>query len=124
MGKTWKNVEAKICQLLGLIRAPITGRTRGSAADCMHKDSTKTPFFSVEVKHRESLPDWMLDAMSQARASMRNETQLPLVVFHQKGMEYGDSVVMLRLEDFADYFGGPSSAEPAKESPVIPEWEY
>lgn len=109
MGKTWKAVEDKVCKALGLIRAPITGRTRGSAADCMHKDSTKTPFFSVEVKHRESLPDWMLDAMRQAVASMKEpETQLPLVVFHQKRQEYGDSVVMLRLKDFADYFGGPS----------------
>lgn len=48
----------------------------------------------------------MLDAMAQARASMRNDTQLPVVVFHQKGMEYADSVVMLRLKDFSDYFGG------------------
>ena len=109
---TWKKVEARICGMLGLIRAPITGRTRGSAADCMSKDSTKIPFFSVEVKHRESLPDWMLDAMSQAKASMRNDTQLPVVVFHQKGMEFKDSVVMLRLSDFADYFGGPGEPTP------------
>jgi hypothetical protein len=106
VAKTWKSVESKICRMLGLERAPVTGRIRGSAADCQHKDTTKTPFFSVEVKHRESLPDWMLDAMAQAKASMRNDTQLPVVVFHQKGMEYGDSVVMLRLKDFSDYFGG------------------
>ena len=108
MGKTWKAVESSVCRMLGLVRAPVTGRTRGEAADCMNKDSTKIPFFSVEVKHRESLPDWMLDAMRQAVASMKKpESQLPVVVFHQKGQEYKDSVVMLRLKDFADYFGGP-----------------
>jgi hypothetical protein len=93
--------------MLGLVRAPITGRTRGSAADCKHKDDTKIPFFSVEVKHREALPDWMLDAMSQAKASMREDTQLPIVVFHHKGQQYEDSVVMMRLKDVSDYFGSP-----------------
>jgi hypothetical protein len=101
--------------MLGLVRAPITGRQRGSAADCMNKDSTVVPFFSVEVKHRKELPDWMMEAMSQAVASMRNDTQLPLVVFHQKGQEYKDSVVMLRLKDFADYFGRGAEESTAQE---------
>lgn len=116
MAKTWKAVESKICRMLGLIRAPITGRTRGSAADCQHPDGKTTPFFAVEVKHREYLPDWMLDAMAQALASMRDSGQLPLVVFHQKRMEFKDSVVMLRLKDFADYFGGPVAANPEQEN--------
>lgn len=90
--KTWKSAERKIAALLGGERVPVTGRQRGSAPDIQHD------VFSIEVKHRAQLPDWLFDAMRQAEASQRGD-QIPLAVFHLKGMAYRESLVVLRLED-------------------------
>jgi hypothetical protein len=64
---TWKSVERAIAKVLRdswevanpdysgpkIDRVPITGRGRGSAPDIYH------PMFSIEVKHRKSLPKWL-----------------------------------------------------------------
>ena len=94
----WKAVERGVAKILGGERVPITGRQRGSAPDIAHKT------FSIEVKNRKSLPDWMHDAMAQAEASVRGE-QLPIAIFHEVGQEYGKSFVMIRLQDFQDWYG-------------------
>lgn len=88
--KTWKKAERKIAELLGGVRVPVTGRQRGDAPDILHET------FSIEVKHRESLPDWILDAMRQAEASQRGD-QIPIAILHQKGMAYEDSLTVVRL---------------------------
>lgn len=95
---TWKHVERQIAAILGGERVPVTGRQRGSAPDIEH------PWLSLEVKHRKALPAWMLDAMNQADAS-NNGKQLSAAVFHMKQMKYQDSVVMVRLSDFVEWFG-------------------
>ena len=95
---TWKHVERQIAAILGGERVPVTGRQRGSAPDIEH------PWLSLEVKHRKALPAWMLDAMNQADAS-NDGTQLSAAVFHMKQMKYQDSVVMVRLTDFVEWFG-------------------
>ena len=92
MDKTWKKIERQVAALLGGVRVPVTGRQRGDAPDVSH------PVFSIEVKHRERLPDWFLDAMRQAEASNTGE-QIPLVVLHQKGMSIPMSFAVLRLAD-------------------------
>lgn len=94
--KLWKQAERKLAALLGGRRVPITGRIRGSAPDIQHD------FFSVEVKHRETLPDWILDAMNQADAS-NNGTQISVVILHQKGMSYEDSLVIMRVKDLVKF---------------------
>ncbi len=96
--KTWKRVEREIAARLGGERVPVTGRQRGSAPDIKH------PWLSVEVKHRKALPGWMLDAQAQADASIKGN-QLPVVVLHQDRMKYDDSVVLVRLSDFVEWFG-------------------
>lgn len=95
---TWKQAEREIANRLGGERVPVTGRQRGSAPDIEHE------WLSLEVKHRKKLPGWMLDAIAQAETSKRDE-QLPMVVLHQNGQRYDDSVVMLRLKDFTRWFG-------------------
>jgi len=95
---TWKAVEREIAKRLGGERVPVTGRQRGSAPDIEH------PWLSVEVKHRKALPGWLLDAQAQADASAK-PNQLPMVVLHQKQMQYDDSVIMFRLSDFMEWFG-------------------
>lgn len=100
---TWKMVERQIARLLGgeekgCSRVPVSGRQRGSAPDVSH------PWLSIEVKHRKSIPEWLMDAMAQAQASKRGR-QLPVVILHKKQMEYRHSMVLVRLDDFVDWYG-------------------
>jgi hypothetical protein len=95
MSKLWKSVERKIAALLGGERVPITGRIRGSAPDIKHE------LFSIEVKHREHLPDWLLDAMNQADES-NNGSQIPMVVLHEKNMMFLNCLCVLRLSDIIE----------------------
>lgn len=97
MSKTWKNIERKVAALLGGERVPVTGRQRGSAPDVQHE------LFSVEVKHRKQLPDWLLDAMNQAEAS-RREGQTPLVILHEKGQPVPKSLAIFRLSDIIELY--------------------
>ena len=113
--KLWKAVERRIAKYLGGERVPITGRQRGSAPDIKHE------WLSIEVKQRDSLPAWVHDAMDQAEKSALNlmhpgrfneqgfalvsiSRQLPVVILHQTGKRIEDDYVVLRLEDFRDWF--------------------
>lgn len=99
--KTWKSIERRVAAVLGAVRVPVTGRARGSAPDASH------PWLAIEIKHRKEVPAWLLDAVDQARASARGE-QLPVAVIHPAGRRITDSLVVIRLGDFADWFGaGP-----------------
>lgn len=95
--KRWKATERKIAELLGGERVPVTGRQRGSAPDIQH------PFFSIEVKDRQSLPDWILDAMNQADESNPGD-KTPIVVLHQKGMKTEDGLTIVRLGDIMEMY--------------------
>lgn len=103
--KLWKAVERRIAKYLGGERVPITGRQRGSAPDIKHD------WLSIEVKQRESLPAWVHDAMDQAKESASliledkyNLNQLPVVILHETGKRIEDDYVVLRLQDFRDWF--------------------
>ena len=104
--KLWKAVERRIAKYLGGERVPITGRQRGSAPDIKHE------WLSIEVKQRESLPAWVHDAMDQAvQSAVKPELRisqpkgpLPVVILHETGKRIEDDYVVLRLEDFRDWF--------------------
>lgn len=120
--KLWKAVERRIAKYLGGERVPITGRQRGSAPDIKHE------WLSIEVKQRESLPAWVHDAMDQAVSSKRKSiykpgevviykteeerreiekamrSQLPVVILHETGKRIEDDYVVIRLQDFRDWF--------------------
>lgn len=93
--KTWKKAERKIAELLGGVRVPVTGRGRGDMPDVLHG------ILSIEVKHRDGLPEWILDAMRQAEASRRGD-QIPVAILHQKGMAYEDSLTIIRLSSIIE----------------------
>lgn len=96
MGKLWKAAERKIAALLGGRRVPITGRTRGDSPDIEHER------YSIEVKHRESLPEWLMDAFAQADSAGKKDSKTPplsLVILHQKGQKYEDSLALMRVRD-------------------------
>jgi hypothetical protein len=96
---TWKSLERRIAAYLGGRRVPITGRQRGDTPDIEHTD------WSVEVKHRGGKrPVWIADALDQAEASC-DDVRLPMAVWHWKGEKVEDSVVMLSLKDFREWFG-------------------
>lgn len=97
---TWKATERKVAAILGGERVPVTGRQRGSAPDIAHS------VWSIEVKHRKTLPEWIHDAMSQAKASIRGE-QTPIVILHENGMRHADNYVVMRLADFQALLGEP-----------------
>jgi hypothetical protein len=89
----WKRTERAVAQRLGGRRVPVTGRARGNAPDIAH------PRLSVEVKHRKTLPAWLVDAMAQARAAAR-DGQTPIVVLHQNGQRHDDDLVVIAIADF------------------------
>lgn len=93
--KLWKQAERRVAKLLGGQRVPVTGRQRGSSPDISH------PTLSLEVKHRENFPAWLLDALDQASESIVSDSQIPLAVLHQKGMKYEDCLAVMRLSDLA-----------------------
>ena len=58
------------------------------------------PIYSIEVKHRKNLPEWLHSAMKQA--IIEAEHRVPMVVLHEKQMKYDNSLVVLRLKDFKE----------------------
>ena len=93
--KDWKSCERRIADILGGQRVPVSGRSRGDCPDIRH------PSLSIECKSRKKLPVWIEDALQQAEASAE-DGQLPVVILHQDGRRYIDSLVVLRLKDFSN----------------------
>ena len=86
---TWKHCERMIAKLIGGER---TGSNGESRRDVEH------PHWSIEVKHRKVLPQWLHDAMGQAEREA--DGRIPIVVLHEKGLKYDDSYVIIRLLNF------------------------
>jgi len=80
-----------IAKLLGGERTGCNGESR---RDVEH------PRWSIEVKHRKSLPEWLHSAMNQA--ILDAEHRVPIVVLHEKQMKYEDSYILLKLKDFKE----------------------
>ena len=93
----WKTTERAIAKRLGGRRAGPTGRTGSDVIDA------PIPF-AIEVKHRQALPGWLLDAMSQSRGAARVD-QTAIVVLHQLGARHDNDLVVMRLRDFEDWAG-------------------
>ncbi len=91
---TWKNVERAIAKRLNGKRLGATGQ---ATADVV------TDWLSVEVKHRKTLPQWLKDALGQARHGAGG--RLPIVILHESGQRHADDLVLMRMGDFEDWFG-------------------
>jgi len=90
---TWKSVERRVARTLG-----------GQRVGCTGKDTPDvvTNWLVVEVKHRRRLPQWLKDALAQARKHA-GDGQLGIAVLHEQGRH--DSLVVLSLDDFKEWFG-------------------
>lgn len=101
----WKKGERAIAGKLGGKRVPVSGRARGDAPDIAH------PTLSPEVKCRKTLPEWLVDAMDQAKRSAAGG-KTPIVILHETGRRHDDDLVVVRLRDFS---AGALAAELGKE---------
>lgn len=101
----WKASEREIAALLGGVRVPITGRTRGSAPDIEHK------WLGIEVKSRIArlliLQEMMDQASKAAEFSYKRDgvTRLPVGIYHVVGTRYDKAFITMRLGDFLEWFG-------------------
>ena len=86
---TWKHCERMIAKLVGGTRTGANGESR---RDVEH------PHWSIEVKHRKVLPQWLHSAMGQAEREA--DGRIPIVVLHEKGLKYDESYVIIRLSNF------------------------
>ena len=96
---TWKKIELAICRRFGGSR---TGPVGKDGPDCVG-----TAPFAIQVKHRK-VPQWLLDAMTQAVLDSPI-TCLPTLVLHPKGHSIDDSLVIIKLSDFEEYYLGGQS---------------
>lgn len=88
----WKRQEREIAQILGGERMPNIGKSQA--------DVIAGPL-AVQVKTRKQLPQWLWDAIEQARRDARN-MQVPVVVLSEvsKGKK-AQRLVVLDIDDFA-----------------------
>ena len=99
--KTWKAAERQIARIFG-------GQRRG--ADYKKKDGGgKSDIildgWSIEVKHnKRPFFQLMFDAAVQAEKNRENPTDIPIAVIHKAGTPYKDSLVIMRIETFQDFF--------------------
>jgi hypothetical protein len=93
--KVWKQTERAIARRLNGKRQGAVGRKGPDVLTC---------WLAVEVKHRKRLPAWLRDALDQARTGAGE--RLPVVVLHEAGQRHADDLVILRMADFEDWFGG------------------
>ena len=89
----WKQVEWRVAKLTGGTRTGATGR---NTEDVGHGT------FSLEVKHRATLPSWLTAAYAQAK---RNAPvgKTPLVVLHEHGSR--DYMAVLPLAELVRLTG-------------------
>lgn len=64
-------------------------------------------WLSVEVKNRKRLPQWVRDAIEQAKRNA-GFSQLPIAILHQTGQRHAGDLVVMALADFENWFGGDS----------------
>ncbi len=83
---------------MGWRGGPGPGRAGGDEPDSRHQ------WRSVGCKERRRLPDWLNDALEQAKAAARGH-QLPVAILHEAGTRYSSAFVVIELAEFCEWFG-------------------
>ena len=94
--RSFKQTERRIAKKLGGVRTGHLGGTDVIAS-----------WLAVECKHRKRLPDWLKDAVRQARRNAEAD-QLAVCVLHEHGARSDNDLVVLTLADWLDWFGDVS----------------
>ena len=87
--RTWKAIERAVCRYFDCER---TGPVGKEGPDCDHER------LAIQVKHRENLPNWLLDMVQQTEAQAGG--RLPVLVLHPYGAAVEKSLVVLPLDKF------------------------
>ena len=97
--RAWKEAEKGVADLLG-------GKRVSNTALGLRSADVETPAYSVEVKSRKNLPAWLISAVNQAHRNCA-AGKLPLVVLHQVGCRRMNDLVIVRMDEFIEWFGEP-----------------
>lgn len=95
--KTWKVHERRTALALGGKRMGNRGR---------NTNDVEHDWLAIECKHTKKLPDWIKAAMRQAELNRDSAAKLPIVVLHELGQRSANDLVVLRMSDFVEFFGG------------------
>lgn len=98
---TWKSTERRVAHVFGGRRLGPTGTDT---------PDVKSAWLSIEVKHRATLPQWILDALDKARRGASPD-QLGIVVLHECGRRGDGDLVVLSVGDFRAWFGDVTQAD-------------
>lgn len=100
----WKQIERDWALWLGGKRVPVTGRQRGDAPDVAHD------LYAIEVKAGKVMSPRLREGMAQAKAAAVGTGKTPLLcVTHSVGPGHANEhYVVMALEDFQAWHGGPS----------------
>ena len=94
--KLWKATERDLAKRLGGKRVPVNS-TDGVKCD------VSTPVLSVEVKERQSLPDWLTCSVTQAENNCE-VGKLPVVILHLKGQRHDNDLLVIELKHFEEWY--------------------
>jgi len=83
-------LERYVAKRLGGVRVGLTGK---ATAD------VEAGQLSIECKERKAIPDWLRDAVEQAKSNARSRDLIPVVVLHCAGDRHDDDLVIVRLGD-------------------------
>ncbi len=86
--------ESAIAKYLGMERIAGSG-----------KRDVDGEWLCAEVKEKQTPVGYLIEAVKQA-ARLAKEGQLPIAVFHFLGQNHDNDLVVMRLADFREWFGG------------------
>ena len=87
-------MELAICKLMGCVR---TGPVGKEGPDC----KCGNDYLAIQIKHRASVPQWLLDSVQQSVGDA-GVVQWPILILHEKGSSYTDSLVITPLKFFLE----------------------
>ena len=96
MSQAWKSLERQIARAIGGQRNKRGGDFSQSLPD------VESEALVIECKYRKSLPQWLKDALAQAKRYAHDE-RFPAVVLKER-YQHG-AIVVMSLDDFVDWFG-------------------
>lgn len=99
---TWKSVERAIARFWpGARRRGSDFRGEGGIG----KSDIVCPGWSIEVKHGKTITyGLMVHAVEQSETNKPSPNDIPVAVVHKEGQAYKDSLVIMKLSTFAEFF--------------------
>lgn len=96
----WKDAERRVAKVIGGKRKSRGGNFGISDADIEHD------WLSPEVKYRSKVPAYINAWLQQAKSYDAMKRKLPVAILMEKGKSWKNGVVMMKLVDFKEWFGG------------------